>query len=349
MPVSIPQLLAGAQYQMQSYAKNDPVDNFTTSRPFSQWLMKTKMESVFGNGIFNEKVRVTNSSNYQNYTGNDPINFNVKDTVKLAQYAHYEAGDHFTLNETDLANNGIAVTDDPSAQMTAAEEVQVVNLLKENIGSMKDAIQEGLDRDLHLDGSITNKVVGLDKLVSLTPATGAVGGIDPATVPIWKNYVKTSISTATAGTLVSEFEKAFRACSTNGGAIPDAIFVGSSMLDAFRTDAEAIRSVQVQQGQGGKGVSLDAGVSMLSFRGIPVIWDPVFDALDVLYSPATPWAKRAYFLNSKHLKLRPVKGRWMQVRKPMRLPDRYAWYFGMTADFGLTMSKRNSHGVIALA
>ncbi|MFP3513376.1 hypothetical protein SB775_28200, partial [Peribacillus sp. SIMBA_075] len=78
------QLLAGANRQLESFATNDPIDQFTSDRPLSAWLIANRQDSVFGNGIFNEKVRFTNDSNYQNYTGDDQVTYNRRDTVRKA-------------------------------------------------------------------------------------------------------------------------------------------------------------------------------------------------------------------------------------------------------------------------
>src|SRR5690606_40820722 len=95
--------------------------------------------------IFNEKVRFTNDSNYQNFSGDDQVTYNRKDTVRLAPYQHYEAHDGFSLNATELANNGIVITDDKSAVMTEAEKNQIVNKLDEGWTTLKDGFQENWD------------------------------------------------------------------------------------------------------------------------------------------------------------------------------------------------------------
>ena len=170
MPVTTAQLLAGANYQLESYATNDPVDQFTTARPFSQWLVANKVDSIFGNGIFNEKVRISNDSNYQNYTGDDQVTYNRKDTVRKAPFMHYEAHDGFALNETELADNGIVLTDDRNAVLTDAEKIQIVNKLKEGYATLKEGFQVNWDKEVHLDGSVSTKACpGLDLLVSTTP------------------------------------------------------------------------------------------------------------------------------------------------------------------------------------
>lgn len=353
MPLTTAQLLAGANRQLESFATNDPIDQFTSERPFSAWLIENRQDSVFGNGIFNEKVRFTNDSNYQNYTGDDQVTYNRRDTVRKAPFQHYEAHDGFALNETELANNGINMTDDVNAQMTGAERIQIVNLLTENWTVLKDGFQENWDREVHLDGSTNPKAVpGLDALVSTTPNVGVIGGIDAAVATYWRNWADMGISTATAGNLISHMETLWRQTITYGklGA-PNFIVVGSAMYDAIQADALKVMSRQITLGTSSTGgVTLDPSTKALAFKGVPVVWDPTFDALDAALGAITyPWAKRGYFLNSKAIVLRPVKGRWMVRRTPPRVYDRYTHYFGQTADYGLTTKKRNSNAVFSIA
>ncbi len=353
MPLTAQQLANGANRQLQSYSKDDPIDQFTTERPTALWLIKNKVESVFGNGIFNEKVRYTNDSNYQNYSGDDQVTYNKKNTTKLAPYQHYEAHDGFSLNETELANNGILLTDDRNAVMAEAEKIQIVNLLKENWDTLKDGFQENWGREVLLNGTQNAKAVpGIDAIVSTTPNVGVLGGLDASLATWWRNHAVMGISTATPGNLISVLEGLWRKCVTTGkmGA-PDYIPVGSEAYDALQKDALAVVGRQINLGGSATGgVTIDPTTKALAFKGVPVVWDPTFDALDDILGPIThPWKKRGYFLNSKTIKLRPVKGRWMVKRTPPRVYDRYTYYFGLTADYGITCRKRNANAVWSIA
>jgi hypothetical protein len=349
MPVNAGQLAAGANYQLASYAKNDPVDQFTSERPFADWLIRNKQESSFGNGIFNEKVRITNDSNYQNYTGDDQVTYNRKDTVRLAPFMHYEAHDGFALNETELADNNIVMTDDKNAVMSDAEQIQIVNKLKECYATLKDGFQENWDSEVHRDGSqSTLAVPGLDALVSVD-GTGTIGGIDASASTWWKNNFNTGINTSTAGTLIAAMETEWRKCVTHGKmGSPNAIFCGSKFLDAYAKDCRATNSYQVSTPSKG-GVQLDGSRSGVFFKGIELVWDPTMDTLQAALDPAIDWDKRCYFLNSKALVLRPNRGRWMVNRKPPRIYDRYTYYFGLTADYGLTVKQRNAMSILSIA
>jgi len=354
MPITQQQLLNGATYQFETFAKNDPVDNVGTDRPFLNWLMKNKQDSVFSNGIFNEKARLSYDSNYQNFTGDDELTFNTRDTVRKAPFQHYESFDGFALNETELADNGVIITtDDSQAEPTRQEASQIVDKLKEGWSVLKDGMQEKLDQELHLDGTANTKACpGLDLLVSTTPAVGTIAGIDAATVPLWRNWAQTAISTATPGNLIDRIEVARRYTVTYGkkGA-PDAYFCGSAFLDALRRDARAsqVHSLNIAVPNGG-GVTIDPSTKEIRWDNVPVIWDPQFDALDAILGVIPiPWAKRCYGLNSKALKLRPFKGRWMIKRIPERVYNRHTHYYGMSADYGLTMNQRNAHFMLSIA
>lgn len=352
MPLTDQQIADGANYQLEMYASGDPVDSITKNRPFTQWLVANKKPAVFSNGIFNEKVRIGHSSNYQNYSGDDQVSYNRRDTVRKAPYQHYEAHDGFSLNETDLANNGIVMTDDQSAQPTKAELRQVVNLVRENYQVLKLGYQENMDLEFHQDGTQNTKAVpGLDALVSTTPAVGTIGGLNAATYSFWRNNADLAISTVTSGALINAMEVQWRACTTYGKRVPDAIFCGSAFYDAFRKDANSSvsRFIEAPGNQKG-GVRVDPSTGDLFFKNVKVVWDPTFDALDVLLGAITyPWAKRCYFLCSSALTLRPFEGRWMVRRKPPRMYDRYTYYWGLTSDYGITMSARNCHSVLSIA
>lgn len=350
MPLTQAQLLNGLNYQLETYAKGDPIDQINKDRPFMKWLVDNSKPSIFSNGIFNEKVRISNDSNYQNYSGDDQVTYNRKDTVRKAPFQHYEAHDGFNVNETDMANNGIILTDDSQATPTEAEATQIVNIMRENYETLKLGFQEAWDLEAHLDGTANPKAVpGLDALISTTPAVGVVGGIDASVATYWRNNANLAINTGTAGTLTNAMETSWRACKTYGGMEPNFIVCGSAFYDAYRKDANQMQNRQVMY-SGKGGVNADSSTDNVYFKGLLVVWDPTFDALDTILGAITyPWAKRCYFLNKNTLRLRPFKGRWMVMRKPSPMYDRYVHYFGLTADYGITVNKRNANAVLSIA
>lgn len=347
MPFTQQQLATGANYTLETYRRTDPIDQVTQDRPFLKWLLDHKEATVFGNGYVNEPVYVSHDSNYQNYHGADQVTYNERDPARQAKFGYYNFHDGFWFDEDRLAANGIILTDDREAVPTAGEKDQLINLLQVSYRALKEGAMDNFNLEAFQNGAASAKAMpGLDHLVSTTPTVGTVGNINAANAAYWQNNANLAISGAN---LIAEMHETLRAVTRYGGMRPDFIPVGAAFLDEYRKQAGDVLTRQiVVNGKGG--ASMDAAVSALSFDGIPLVHDHTFETLDVLNPGATyPWTKRAYFLNSKTIKLRPMKGQWMVNRRPERLPDRYVHYFGLTSKYGMSINKRNANAVLSIA
>ena len=359
MAVTAAQLLSGANKQLEAYNKSAPVDQVNKDKPLMEWLVANKKPTIGGNYYYNEKIHVSNDSNYQNYSEDDQVTYNRRDTVRLAKFGWASFHDGFGVNEDELARNGINITEEGNTStVTDAELIQIYDLMEQNYTDLKMGVQEKFDEELHLDGTQDPKAVqGLDFLVSTTPATTVVGGIDAATATYWRNNVALNIPAvvdeATAAAFIAAMETMWRACRTYGRQNPDKILCGSTFYDNYRKALNLAngRQVTIVNRSGRPGTpSLDGGTGDIFFQNVLVEWDPTFDSLDDLYgAPAVPWRKRCYFLNSNTIKLRPLIGHWMVNRKPPRMYDRYVYYFAMTSKYRLTTNKRNANAVLSVA
>jgi hypothetical protein len=358
MPFTQEQLQYAGNAAINYFLKNDPIDQVNVARPWIKKLMEEKKPYVGALQYVVEQLRYSNDSNFQSYFGDQQVTYNRKRTLQQAKYTWGSFHDGFGLNEDELAQNGIIVTDDKSNVPTEADKIQLTNLLQENSETLKLGFQENFDYMLHLDGtqSATN-IPGLDLLVSTTPTVPlVVGGLDQSIYTWWQNTAITGLSSilGTAGALTQQMEVAWRNCTRYGGMAPNFIMVGELFLDAYRADAKATinRTVFMKEGRA-EPTELDGAVGEgirtgLYFKNVELIWDPVMTVLDQLYSPTIPWEKRCYFLNTKFLKLRPIQGHWMINRAPPRVYDRYVHYYALTAKASLTTGKRNAHAVLAV-
>ncbi len=350
MPFTTEQLAYAGLHAINFDLRNKPIDQINTERPLLRWLMANQATWTGGLQYIVEKLRVSNDSNFQSYFGDQQVSYNRKRTLAEAKFPWGSFHDGFGLNEDELTQNSIILTDERETVPSGAERERLVNLMTENMDSLRTGFEENFDLMLHRDGTqSTTDIPGLDALVDLTPATGTVGGIDAslAANASWRNYSDTGVNPAVAGDVVESMEDAWRETVRVSGSAPDFYLAGKDFYDAYRADAnEAInRQLQVS-GKGGN--TIDAGTTGVFFKGKEVVWDPVFDVLDTLDAPAIPWSKRLYMLNSKHIKLKPIKGHWMVPRTPSRVYDRYVHYWALTAKASMTTNKRNSLAVLAL-
>ena len=351
MPFTPAQIAIGANYTLETFRKVDPIDQVNYAHETLRWLLANKENSIFGNGFYNEPVYISNDSNYQNYFGADQVTYNERDPVRWAKFTWYNNHEGFWFDEDRLASNGIILVEDGSEATASKAETQLLqNVLKTAYTSSKRGIQEGLALETLLDGTANARAVpGLDYLVSTTPAAGTPGGL-AASSAWWQNNVALGINSATAGVLIAAMDSVWDACTRYGGMTPDFIVAGQAFRNAYRTQAGLTINRQIHDsGVQSGGVTMDLAVTDVFYRGIKVIWDPTFEALDAKLGAITyPWTKRCYFLNSRTLKFRPVTGAWMTNRRPRRLPDRYVHYFANTSKYGFSINKRNANGLISI-
>jgi len=356
MPFTADEILAAGKSGLDFFQKNKLVDQVNVERPLLKKL-KAKQKSAPGNKQYIvEQLRKSNNSNFQWFNGSKIVTYNKRRNIEQSQYQWRSAHDGFALDEDRLIQNGISIDENGKGKNhSQAERVQLTNLLEEEIEALDLGFDEKFDQALHLDGTQdADSIIGLDTLISLTPATGIVGGIDAATNPFWRNHAATGLTvTPTTGNVMQIMEIAHRSCIRNGG-MPDFILVGSDYLDGY-IDYMMKTFGRVNYTPTGK-KSVDGGTAHVEgvntgifFKGVELIWDPVFQELDALYAPATPWEKRCYFINTQHTRLRPIEGQDMVTRKPPRAYDKYEYYWGLTWRGALATNRRNANAVLAIA
>ena len=346
MPFTASEISEAQKTTLDFYLKNNPIDQIAVDRPIMNALMAGKREFPGAKQYVVEQIRYRYQSNFQWINGSQEVTYNRRQTIEQSQYQWRTAHDGYAIDEDRLAQNGITMLDDrKGGNATDAELVQLSNLLEEQNISLKAGFEEKFSAYLCLDGSSsTDAVTGLDALVSLTPGSGTVGGIDASANSWWRNGVSTSLSSST---LLAAMETQWRACVKNGGR-PKKIFAGASMIDAYIAALDAAgRQITYA---GGQKRDIDGGIGNMTFKGVPIEWCPEFDDnFGGLDSPATGWTKRMYFVNTDHLKLRPMSGHDMITRKPPRAYNRYEYYCAITWRGALTTNRRNAHAVLALS
>lgn len=347
MPFDANQLVRGADYALATYDKKEPIDQINVKHSLLDWLVKNKKESSFLNGTFKEPVYITNNSNAQNFFGADQVTYNERDPARWTDFKYYNTHDGFWFDEDRLLAAGISISADPESTPSKAEKEALIDLLEQSYRAMKNSIQQSMAYEFLRDGTQSTKAApGVASLISQSPAAGTIGGI-AASNSYWQN--NTSLAMATTGAaFINAMEVNYRSMVRFGGMAPDAYFCGAAFRDYFRTQANAVVSRQITEGNQKGGVSVDPSTNELFFHNVPVIWDPDFEGLDTLLATTTQ-TKTCYAVNKQSLTLRPVKGEWMKPRKPERLPDRYVHYFAKTAKYGLTINKRNSLSVLTIA
>lgn len=352
MPFTAGEIADAAYASLDHYERNRPTDQIAVQRPLMTKLRSMEREFPGGKQYITLQLRTSYGSNFQWYYGGQTVSYNTRQSLNQANWSWGSAHDGYFLDEDRLFQNGIALTDDNrGSQHTASERLQLTNLLEEQNEILGEGFDEAFDQALHRDGTqSTEAIPGLDAIVDQTPATGVLAGIDPASASYWVNHATGSLS---ASTIIAGMETAWRACVRNGGR-PDFILAGETFIDTYR--AALLAAGEYQLASSGI-VKFDGGVGMktmgtetgLAFKGVPIVWDPVFLDLDSVESATPDWITRCYFLNCRHLRLRPGAGHNRIKRKPPRVYDRYVHYFALTWKGAVVTDRRNAHALLSTA
>jgi hypothetical protein len=351
MPFTSQEVTDAGKIGLDFYLKNEPVDQISVERPLFKFLSGSKMSAPGAKQYVVEQLRYRYQSNFQWFNGSQVVTYNRRQSIEQASYAWRSAHDGFSLDEDRLIQNGISVDDSgPGGKASDAERIQLTNLLKEQSEILRLGFQEKFSHALHLDGTqSSDALTGIDALVSLTPSTGTVGGIDRSQAgnAYWRNYAVGSLTTTTTtGNILDYMEIGWRACVRNGGR-PNKIIAGDDFIDGFRNFM--FKSFGRLDYEGVSERTIEGGTKALTFHGVTIEWSPEFDDLDSTYAPATTWSKRCYMLNGKHIKLRPIEGQDMISRKPPRAYDRYEYYWGLTWRGAMSMNRSNAHAVLSIS
>lgn len=348
MPISNADLQELAKVSLDEYLRNMPVDQIATERPLLKKLMAGRKTFLGAKQNVVENIRKDYGSNFNWAYGEDAVVFNKRNTTEQAAFPWRRAVDGLYLDYDRLFGNGIKVRegDRGAFKLEQNEKVQLLNLLDEQMESLKEGFMKKLDLELHRNGTQdTDAVAGLDALVAVAPATGVIGGLDGATATYWRNNAQTGISTASVGTLATAMEQNWRKCIKNGGS-PDFILAGGDFIDAYRKEITVTNNAN-----SGSVKTLDAGVGTgvstgMYFKGVEIIWDPQFEELQTLETATVNWNKRCYFLNTKHLKYRDDD---MDIVTPVRPHDTLAMYAMVNLRMAMSVNRRNAQAVLAIA
>lgn len=353
MPFTTLEVQRGGLHALNDYMRNVPIDQIAIERPFLKKLMGMKKKFGGGKQYVVENIRYRYQSNFQWFRGDQQVTYNKRQTVKHANFEYTSAHDGYTLNEDDFAQNSIIVADTKPKNSSKAERIQLYNMFDEQNSVLREGFEEQFDLALHQDGTAaTEAIQGLDFLIP-TNGLGTVGGIDSSAAAdsYWRPTVATGVAQAN---LITTMESTWRSCIRNGGR-PDFIMAGSDFVDTFRAAAKGEISrysiVKTTGGQSGFDPSVGPvqGVDTgLHFQNVPIIWNPVFEELDGSSPPTVNWEDRCYFINCKHIRLRPMEGHDMVTRNPPRVYDRYAYYWGLTWKGALCTNRRNAHALLSV-
>jgi len=261
--------------------RKEIADNFSKHNALYRKLAKgSKVRTESGGYSIVTPLEYDANGTYQRYSGFDVLNVAQSDVFSAAEY-------NWRQIAINVVSSGYELRVNAGAQ-------RIANLAKSRIKNAINTFANNFSSDMYSDGSATNQIDGLQKLVADTP-TNTVGGISSNTWTFWKNIVQLASAplqgggaitpSGTAGIMESLMLPLFIKLS-RGNDKPNLIVSSDDYFTFYETGlVSQKRYMDADSAQG--------GFMELSYKGVPVIFDGV---------SGMPSA-HMYFLNTNYLEM----------------------------------------------
>jgi hypothetical protein len=190
------------------------------------------------------------------------------------------------------------------------EKWQVTSIAESRIDALISGLRNKTGLSLYSTGTADGgkEFGGLRLLVADVPATGVVGGIDPAVYTWWQNQVDRLTIVIDDATILSRMN-AMQLATTRGTDQANLIMADGNMFTSYwNTLQENARHTSPKMA--------DAGFRTLEFVGTPVVYDAQCATdLDVAGEG------RMYFLNTDYLCFRKAPERWFTTEEARKVEN----------------------------
>lgn len=246
-----------------------------------------KVVPVTGGRTIVQELEYAENSTYKRYTGYETLNIAPSDV--------------FTAAEFDYKLAAVAVSISGLEEIQNSGQEAIIPLLASRIKNAEKTMMNNIAADCYSDGTADGgkQIGGLQLLVSKTPTSGTVGGIDRALWSFWQNKATVS-GTAASASNIQDRMNAMSLQLVRGTDRTDLIIADANYYGFYLSSLQAIQRITDPKMAG-------SGFTSLKFFGAGGDADVV---LDGGVGGACP-ADTMYFLNTDYLHYRPSSKRNM--------------------------------------
>jgi hypothetical protein len=274
-------------------------DNVTQNNALLYRLKeKENVKPVSGGRTIVQELEYAQNGTFKRYSGYEALNISPSDVFTGAEYNYAQAAVAVSISGLEMIQN--------------AGEEAIIDLLESRIKNAEKTITNNIALDCYSDGSADGgrQIGGLQLLVSKTPSTGVVGGIDASTTigSFWRNIAFSASSNggapATAANIQSYMNQVW-VQMIRGADHPDMMVADNNYYRLYLESLQGIQRI-------GDAKLADAGFQVLKYMNGDVVLDGGFGG-------GCP-SNTMYFLNTDYIYFRPHVDRFFS---PLG-DDRYA-------------------------
>lgn len=271
-----------------------PTNNIFNSRALFYALGEEGFkEQVPGGRLFEMTIEYAQNTNFKSYSEMETLDTNRVDVFDCARYDQKICAGTVVFSDLELARN--------------AEANRKLDILESKLENGKNSNISVLNVMLNGDGTGNGgkDFDGIGKIISSTPTTGTVGGINRANFSFWRNRQNSGAKTSTAyDNLRTSMTTTYNQCSLGGvESTPTAAITDRATFEGYESLLVAVEKIQRDaKATGGDVAFLNDAIQ---FKGASLFYD----------EDAT--ASEMRFVNPKYLKLMYLAGAWMKMKEPV--------------------------------
>lgn len=278
----------------------DTVLNATLTRSRKKLIMASIKSNAFMAWAFSTK-RVEVEDGGYNIT--NPLT--VGRNPNVTSYAYYDLlpvaqTDEFTTVEYRWSRVGGSVIISDQEEDENKGDTAIFKLIKAKMEVLEESIKEKFSGYLYGAGAGKDPY-GLTALIPDDPTTGSIGGLSRAAEVQWRpSAYDFGAGGITSGNIEEAFDDILMDLTLKGEK-PDIILAGRNIYRTYRAAVRDKLVINLSELSSGKGM-VDLGFGGIAHDKIPVVYDedcPI---------------NKAYFLNSKYLRLHMLKGVNMKTK-----------------------------------
>jgi hypothetical protein len=264
-------------------------DNITLNNALLNRLKKKgKIKTVSGGRTIVQELEYAMNGTYKRYSGYEPVNIAPSDVFTGAEFNYAQAAVAVSISGLEMLQN--------------SGEEAIIDLLESRIENAERTLVSNVALDCYSDGTADGgrQIGGLALLISKTPTTGVVGGIDASTSvgAFWRNIAYSSVANggapATAANIQSYMNQVWVQLA-RGTDFPDLIVADNNYWRLYLESLQAIQRIQDSE-------MASIGFSSLKYMNSDVVLDGGFGG-------GAP-TNTMYFINTNYLFFRPHKDRF---------------------------------------
>jgi hypothetical protein len=301
-------------------------DNVTSKSPILSKLKEIGgIVKESGGTMLEEDLDAEENTTFKWYSGYEMLDISATEVFNMALYPWKLCNVNVVLSGEAIRNNKDTKT-------------RKHNLLASKMTNAERTMKNQVAKSIYSDGTANGgkELTGLQLIISDSPATSSLGGIDAATKAFWRNQAYSLSSdggvsgAATPADMLAAMD-AMMLRVVRGSERPNLILASGDFYSLYKQACQVIK--RITGGDSTKKIG-DASFLALEYEGIPVVYDE--------YCPDN----HMYFVNTEFLKLRYHEDAYFTLDEE-RLPvNQDAKVYPILFQGNLTCSNRNMQGVI---